>query len=181
MFNQGIAIDIFPLDYSLPEEADFYSAQINESIMKCSSYMKRGSEIYLNSRQLDNYQKYQTDKPLLEIEKINKLASRMQSSDYLAIAVCTVYNSQRLLWTSVCFDSAFLMDFENIKITVPVGWNQILEKCFGNYMEFPPLDKRGGWHSSVFWDPDKSYKEYQNTSSNGGGFKQCVMDFLFRR
>ncbi len=179
MFNQGVAIDIFPLDYSIPEEADEYSERINESIMKCSSYMKRGSEAYLNTRQLENYKKYQTDDPLSEFEKLTKLATRIEKSDYLAVAVCTVYPAKRLVWPADCFESTVMMDYENIKMSVPAGWDQVLKIGFGNYMEFPPVDKRGCWHTGYFLDLDKSYLEYQE--SNGGGYKQCVLDAIYRK
>ena len=32
---------------------------------------------------------------------------------------------------------------------------------YGNYLEFPPAEKRGAWHEDIIiFDPDIPYKEY---------------------
>ena len=49
-----------------------------------------------------------------------------------------------------------MLPFEHIKIPVPVGYDNILKTVFGNYMVFPPIEKRGVWHSFVV-DPDVPY------------------------
>ena len=35
-----------------------------------------------------------------------------------------------------------------------------LKAQYGDYMKFPPVEKRGNWHAGFIWDPDKSYKAY---------------------
>ncbi len=161
MINQGIAIDIFPLDYSIPSECEEISSQINESILKCSSYMKKGSEEYLNERQLANYKKYQTQDPYGEYLKIQKLASRISHSDYVSNAILTVYHWKKHTFPLRCFDDSVKKDFENIQIRIPSGWKDILENCYGDYMQFPPIEQRGGWHSNVLWNPDIPYEKYK--------------------
>ena len=53
------------------------------------------------------------------------------------------------------------MDFENIKVPVPVNYDKMLKTQFGNYMEFPPVEDRGNWHEdNITYDPDTPYKEY---------------------
>ena len=34
------------------------------------------------------------------------------------------------------------MPFEDIKVKVPVGYDKILRRCYGEYMELPPVEKR---------------------------------------
>ena len=64
------------------------------------------------------------------------------------------------------FDSADIaetiwMDFENIKVPVPVNYDKMLRTQFGNYMEFPPVEDRGNWHEdNITYEPDVPYKEY---------------------
>ena len=53
------------------------------------------------------------------------------------------------------------MDFENIQVPVPKGYDRMLTTQFGNYMEFPPVEDRGNWHEdNIIYDPDTPYKDY---------------------
>ena len=52
------------------------------------------------------------------------------------------------------------MPFENmITLPVPVGYDRILRTEYGDYMQFPPIEKRKGKHDIIF-APDAPYKEY---------------------
>jgi lipopolysaccharide cholinephosphotransferase len=37
--------------------------------------------------------------------------------------------------------------FEDIETFIPNGWNRYLQRRYGNYMQFPPPEKRRGFHS----------------------------------
>lgn len=51
--------------------------------------------------------------------------------------------------------------FEHILAPVPVGYDAILKRLYGNYKEFPPVEQRGKWHEGrILFDPDLPYKEY---------------------
>ena len=59
------------------------------------------------------------------------------------------------------------MSFENIYVPVPVNYDNILKNMYGNYMEFPPLDKRGKWHENIiFFEPDLPYMEFMRRNYN---------------
>ena len=66
---------------------------------------------------------------------------------------------RHVIWKKEDFAKTIDMPFENITIPVPVGYDRILRTEFGNYMEFPPVDKREGKHDVVY-EPDIPYKEY---------------------
>ena len=56
------------------------------------------------------------------------------------------------------------MPFEYTKTRIPVGYDNCLSTRYGNYMELPPIEQRGTHHNDiVFYDPDVSYLEYENT------------------
>lgn len=58
--------------------------------------------------------------------------------------------------------------FENIQIPIPKNYDEVLKNMYGNYMEFPPLEKRGIWHEGqLIFEPDIPYKEYINKHLNG--------------
>lgn len=53
------------------------------------------------------------------------------------------------------------LPFEGMKVPAPAKYKDILSHMYGNYMEFPPVEKRGTWHEGVFeFDPEISYVEY---------------------
>ena len=59
------------------------------------------------------------------------------------------------------FNNIISMPFENIMIPVPKGYDEMLKRMYGNYMQFPPEKDRGEWHNNViYFDPDTPYKEY---------------------
>lgn len=52
--------------------------------------------------------------------------------------------------------------FEHIKCLVPDKCEVYLEHLFGDYMQFPPEDKRVPLHTCVVIDTEKSYLEYRD-------------------
>lgn len=56
------------------------------------------------------------------------------------------------------FDDVVWKDFEYIKVPLPIGYDNMLKHQFGNYMEYPPISKRGKHHELEF-DADKP-KQY---------------------
>lgn len=54
--------------------------------------------------------------------------------------------------------------FEDTKVRIPKGYDRCLSTRYGEYMKLPPLEKRGTHHSyEVFYDPDYSYKVYEES------------------
>lgn len=161
-FNHGIHIDIFPLDFLCLDTFEEDKRRITECIMKNSSFMKRNSVELLNERQLENYQKYQTDNPSREYDNIQKIASNpnYKGSEYVANCTVTSLKSSAQIWKTSWFDTTIMHQFETIEIPMPGEIDLRLKAQYGDYMKYPPIDQRGKWHSDVLWDPDKSYKEY---------------------
>lgn len=58
------------------------------------------------------------------------------------------------------FAEAILADFEDTKIKIPVGYDLVLKKCYGDYMKLPPKEEQTYHHDFVIIDTEKSYTEY---------------------
>ena len=59
------------------------------------------------------------------------------------------------------FDDGLIeVDFEYLKVKCYKRYDEILRDVYGDYMKIPD-DKNGSIHGNVFFDPDKSYLEYQ--------------------
>ena len=52
-----------------------------------------------------------------------------------------------------------LHKFESGDFFIMTGYEISLTSLYGNYMEFPPIDKRNERHDAVY-EPDIPYKEY---------------------
>lgn len=53
------------------------------------------------------------------------------------------------------------LPFENIEIPVPIHYDSILNRAYGDYMKFPPVEERGKWHDGmVILDPDIPFYSY---------------------
>lgn len=71
-------------------------------------------------------------------------------------------NLYRLIFPRKWFDGFVLLDFEDMKIRCPAGYDGFLTQMFGNYMELPPENERLGHVSEgTVIDLEHSYKDYQ--------------------
>ena len=59
------------------------------------------------------------------------------------------------------FEGEVEVDFEYLKLKAPRGYHEFLTSQYGDYMKLPE-NKNGSAHGSVFFDTEKSYKEYEN-------------------
>ncbi len=66
---------------------------------------------------------------------------------------------ERDMWLKSDLEEVVEMPFENITIPVPKAYDRILCQIYGDYMQFPPINKRKGKHDVVY-EPDVPYKKY---------------------
>jgi lipopolysaccharide cholinephosphotransferase len=52
------------------------------------------------------------------------------------------------------------MEFEGMEVMAPSGYEHLLRVWFGDYTQFPPMEKRGVWHAGTVFDADIPYKDY---------------------
>ena len=161
-FNQGISFTVFPLDHWDRNGGEERYALIKSLIQKNSIYM-RMTNPNLNEIDKKKIAEYDGSDPLETYEEIQRIASEAnnRNTGLLCPGTCTVraYGPSWFM-DEKYFSSSVLAEFENYRFPLPVGYHEILSLAYGDYMQFPPIEKRGKWHSGMIQDPDIPYTEY---------------------
>lgn len=159
-FNQGIWLSVFPLDRWDDNGGIARYEEIRRLVKDCSTYMRIGNP------NLDEVNKarvaaYHGD-PMRDYEEIQRLAQSCKDPDskYVMTAVITQGSYPGKLLNASAFDKAIPMEFEGIKVMVPCGYDHLLRVWYRDYMQLPPMEKRGIWHAGTVFDADISYKDY---------------------
>ena len=94
-----------------------------------------------------------------EIHAISRKHEQEETSK-VWVPIITLYDYIKSVFYKEDFSEVVYLDFEFLKVPCPKGWDRILSTTYGDYMKFPPIDKRGTWHKSSEFNPDMPYTEY---------------------
>ncbi len=164
--NNGIYIDIFPLDGLIEDgikrKFQFFQIRFYNMILRDRVYLESNS---INCR-IRHYilSKILSDKTAKKIyKKYNVICSRYScSSKKVALLQGSVYNTA-YYWNLEDIIETVKVPFEDIEIPIPKNFENCLKIQYGNYMELPPIEKRGAHHENVVvFDPFTDYKTYIN-------------------
>ena len=159
--NNGIYIDIYPID-GLNENiglqklrsfkvhirnvcAHAYVFNINPSIItRCINKI-----LHIRAIRFD---------PVKTYRKVNRECSRIpwNKTNRVGHIAFTERPYHKLYYRKEDFQQDLTRRFENMEVKIPAGYDGILTTLYGDYMSFPPVEKRGLWHDFTF-DPDHSY------------------------
>ena len=56
--------------------------------------------------------------------------------------VSFAYSLEKEIFNREWFDDYIIMDFEDLKVRVPIGYHSYLSHVYGNYMRLPPIEQR---------------------------------------
>lgn len=163
--NNGIAIDIFPLEGC---ETSLTLFRIRRFPMYVRSVL---CNTYVN--EINRSKKAVMLRKILRLFRMDykktyrKLEAKNSKHPFDGSKMCTItlqrdagtkHLSQQV-WKTEWFEKTIDMPFENMTVKVPAGYDHILKAFYGDYMKIPPLDKRQGKHDVIF-EPDIPYKKY---------------------
>lgn len=164
-FNKGIFIDIFPLD-NIPndkKEADKFIKKLKKMKKILNAYYNLDSSnifkkiikriLHSIIYKFINYEK--------EINKFEEFVSKYKDEDTEFIAALSFW-PESPKYKNEHFEETILMDFEYLKLPCPREYDEVLKMDFGDYMKIPE-NKGGTVHGEVFFDTQKSYKEYEKS------------------
>lgn len=176
-FNQGIFIDVFPLDSAPDDYDDLESVQGNTSAYLnmarkrarfTTRYVDKGGgikrvlkkmiHIILSNNTINScfdsyYSLYER-----ECKKSNNVYTKRVAKFF-----DVTENKKKQVWNREWFESVVWTQFEFMTIPLPNGYERILESFFGDWKTPVRLNNT---HGGVFFDTSHSYKEYLNKKEN---------------
>lgn len=160
-FNQGIFLDIFPLDVSIAQGAQKRYNIIKELILENSTNMRIHNP-FPTENELQRRKKYCTGRNQLEVaDEIQKISSQFstENSEYVVAGTNTMSPLEKETFLKKSFSESVLIDFYGIVVPIPKGYDDVLRRTYGDYMTMPEESNRV-WHADCVFDVGKDYKTY---------------------
>ena len=160
-FNQGIFVDIFPLDGVDPD-----TERRKQTIRSIRRVHKRLKALHLNIFYSGRWgQVFRKLSSRREVSKVGRIAYFQTTEDLLrqhpidssAQWAEMAFSGDEILFNRHIFDETLQMPFEHLQVPVPAGYDEFLRTQYGdNYMT--PL-KAPNYHGELVFDTEHSYKE----------------------
>lgn len=160
-FNQGIFIDIFPLDGVDPN-----IERRKENLRNIKKTHKRLKALHLNlfysGRWGQFLRKLNSRREIAKIGRITYFRNtedllRQHSVDDTTQWAELAFSGDKFLFNRQIFDQTLLMSFEHLQVPVPAGYDEFLRTQYGdNYMT---PSKMSNYHGELVFSTKYSYKE----------------------
>lgn len=160
-FNQGICIDLFPLDNYTAEGLEEKFEQVKTLAVDLSTYMRmRHPDLdEAGRRRLATY----SGRPPMETwQRILQIcqADNDKACPLMGWMSGNVYGAHRQSFPREVLQETVDTDFYGLQVPIPKNYDAVLRTLYGDYMSFPPVTARGTWHSGVIVDTDTPYIYY---------------------
>ncbi len=147
--NNGPFVDIFPMDY-VPKASGagvsfnsfrikLYKAMLTYKFKVCAPASPKGKMINILSKL------YKSDSLFKKIKKISKKHDK-EKLEY-TVSYYTTHPIKNQVAPSSCYDEVLEIDFEDTKMPVPKGYDEVLTIIYGDYMTPPKEAQRVQKHS----------------------------------
>lgn len=167
----GIDIDVFPLD-GLPQDDTEYTVSYNVKKHIFEMYSKTISTVYTGDLNLNfngmlklihRFGKVASGricKAFLPsyskrslLTKMYQLETEISYDEAVMIGTdCSLFDVYNDRYPKKCFESYTYMPFEGTPLRVPIGYDEVLTKQYGNYMTPPSLEEQITHHGNVVFE-----------------------------
>jgi len=161
-FNQGLFIDIFPLDNIDKANGRSLYEDVKGLCLDNSTCMRIGNP-HLDASNIQRVTSC-TRKNIFENQaKIDQIARRFNNKpcEFFGLNTSAIDPYEINVFEKKDFSRQVMHLFEGFKFPIPDGYENILKTNFGNFMELPPLSERGMRHASITFLPDIPYDTYR--------------------
>lgn len=171
-FNQGIFIDVFPLD-NVPDDVSEREKHLKNMDKLRKRYRKKvyqtiyykfrlRKNIFAMVRDLVVHMLYKVWPSLscFDYEKLYKrfeLLSQSYNHEETENVVLVPFYKENCVRKRSWFNDVVYIPFEFMLLPAPVGYDELLRKIYGDYHKF---EIGTSIHGGVLFDTEKSYKEY---------------------
>lgn len=158
--NQGIFIDIFPIDKVDMRTVERDCNTVTKLAYENSTYMRLDHPM-LDAQDRERVQMWSGASNIDIYNEIQSICKRNQKSETKEVALLAfnAYGYKRQTYMKESFNDLLWKKFEDRLVPIPCGFEDILTRTYGDYRIFPPMDERKPVHNSYFkLDPDVSYK-----------------------
>lgn len=157
-YEAGVFIDVFPLDIVGNNYEKIKNQGKVTSFYNKLLQLKKGRFSYYHGAKrvglvLAKLALFFVNKDSL-IKKINVEAQKLSAEGDFFVADMVEYEAykEREIMEKSWFSEYKKAPFEDKEYYIPVGYDQILSKWYGNYMQFPPKEKQITHHSFDAWE-----------------------------
>ena len=180
-FNQGIFIDIFPLD-AAPDDHEILHEHRRRCMKKLRFLKAKNTHCFYSGRLTLIFRKI---KARQEVKKRGWITIYNEAEDEmrkLALYPHTKVGEltslgEDILWDKSIFDETVMLPFENLMVPAPKDYDAFLRASFGpNYMT-PVMAK--SLHGTLVFDTEHSYKDILPRVRRE--FKQSLFKRLFKK
>lgn len=167
-FNQGIFIDIFPLDEVI-DNTVLFGKQKREATF--SIRIAKIIDKYVFHKYKKECIKYVCAK-ILNIfgsreswyKNFECITSKYNSKSNRHVSILTLhFTKKKWLRKRELYDGVVYLPFEWLDLPVPEGYEELLTELYGNWRKF---ERGTSMHGSVFFDTENSYRKYISGEMN---------------
>ena len=166
-FVFGVYIDIFPLEFSSLGACDIDKALLRydnlKSKLECAclrptfpylvKLLLTGRLLTLKENLLSIF--YYRKRRECIVSELNEIVDRINNAKVDNCDKCVILPFM-LIVPSSWFNRSLKHSFEDLNIRIPGNSHEFLKFYYGDYMQFPPEDKRRSHHSHYYVDLDHS-------------------------
>lgn len=168
--HNGLFIDIFPMDGVVEDlqlrRKQSQKIEMYRGLLLAKIYGKK--YCYFNQYNEQIWKRYCWVSKILPAGFLNKKFEEWCSkyTDDKAIRVgvhAFVTNFECCYWYKKDYESITYISFQGIMVPVPKNYDNCLRIKFGNYLEYPPVEKRGYVHNDVVMEPDIAFDKFDQS------------------
>lgn len=159
--HQGIPIDIFAFDDHIPSnDGEKRFDEIMSALLANSTYM-RMSNPHLDEKDQRRVAAYPGGDPMQRYldSQAACQADNGKGSAWVWTPTGAPYGYKHCVYRKSDCTETVSMPFSGFDFPVPKGFDGVLKCEYGDYMQLPPKEKRGVWHSNSIVEPDLPYAQ----------------------